>query len=85
MMKVYRFFIVLITVMLTLALSNPTLADRFTDTIEIYKKAESAQPFLKTHTNMRFSRLSERAASVSEAPTVKVGYTRVARSPVKPL
>ena len=45
--KIYRFSIMLITVMLALALSNPALADEFTDTIDIYKKSGSVQPFFK--------------------------------------
>ena len=47
MTKIHRFFIMLITVMLTLALSNPAAADKFTDTIEIYKKDGAVQPFFK--------------------------------------
>ena len=47
MMKIYRFSIMLITVMLALALSNPAAADKFTDTIEIYKKDGAVQPFFK--------------------------------------
>ena len=47
MTKIHRFFIMLITVMLALALSNPAAADKFTDTIEVYKKNGSVQPFFK--------------------------------------
>jgi len=47
MTKIHRFFIMLITVMLALALSNPAAADKFTDTIEIYKKDGAVQPFFK--------------------------------------
>ena len=46
-MKIYRFFMLLITVMLSLAISNSALADSFTDTIEIYKKDDSVQSFFK--------------------------------------
>ena len=46
-MKTYRFPIMLIMVMLALALSNPAQADKFTDTIDIYKKSGSVQPFFK--------------------------------------
>ena len=47
-MKRSRFFIMLITVMVALALSNPAQADKFTDTIEIFKKSDAVQPFLKS-------------------------------------
>lgn len=47
-MKRSRFFIMLITVMVALALSNPAQADKFTDTIEIFKKSNAVQPFLKS-------------------------------------
>ncbi|MBC2713566.1 MAG: hypothetical protein HGJ94_21975, partial [Desulfosarcina sp.] len=46
-MKTYRFSIMLITVMLALAFSNPAQADKFTDTIETYKKSGAVQPFFK--------------------------------------
>ncbi|MDL1978295.1 MAG: hypothetical protein LWX52_09405 [Deltaproteobacteria bacterium] len=46
-MKTYRFPIMLIMVMLALALSNPAQADKFTDTIDIYKKSGSVQPFFE--------------------------------------
>lgn len=46
-MKIYRFSIVLMMVVLVLALSSPVRADRFADTIEIYKKSEAVQPFFK--------------------------------------
>ena len=48
MMKRRGFFILLITVMVALSLSNPVLADKFTDTIDIFKKSEAVQPFLKS-------------------------------------
>ncbi len=47
MTKIYRFSIMLITVMLVLALSNPAAADKFTDTIEVYRKSGAVQPFFK--------------------------------------
>ncbi len=47
MTKIYRFSIMLITVMLVLALSNPAAADNFTDTIEVYRKSGAVQPFFK--------------------------------------
>lgn len=48
MMKLCRFFMLLITVMVALSLSNPSLADMFTDTVDIFKKSEAVQPFLKS-------------------------------------
>jgi len=49
MMKRSRFFIVLITVMVaSLGLSNPAQADKFLDTVKIFKKSEAVQPFLKS-------------------------------------
>jgi len=48
MMKRSRFFIVLITVMVALGLSNPAQADKFLDTVKIFKKSEAVQPFLKS-------------------------------------
>jgi lipid-binding SYLF domain-containing protein len=45
MKKNYCFPVVLIVVMAALVLSNPAHADKFTDTIEIYKKSEAVQPF----------------------------------------
>ena len=46
-MKINRFPILMIIFILALALANPVQADKFTDTIEIYKKSEAVQPFLK--------------------------------------
>ncbi len=43
-----RFSIMSITIILALALSNQALADSFTDTINVYKKDESVQPFFKS-------------------------------------
>jgi len=48
MKKNNRFPVVLIVVMAALVLSNPAHADKFTDTIEIYKKSEVVQPFFKS-------------------------------------
>jgi len=47
MKKKYRFPVVLIMIVTALILSNPAYADKFTDTIDIYKKSEAAQPFFK--------------------------------------
>jgi len=47
MKKNYRFPVVLIVVMVSLMLSVPAYADKFTDTIDIYKKSEAVQPFFK--------------------------------------
>jgi len=47
-MKINRFSILVIMFILALALANPVQADKFTDTIEVYKKSESAQPFFKS-------------------------------------
>jgi len=46
-MKMNRFSILIIMFILTLALTNPVHADKFTDTIDIYKKSEAVQPFFK--------------------------------------
>lgn len=40
-------FVVLILIMM-LGISQPVLADKFTDTIEIYKKSEAVKPFFKS-------------------------------------
>ena len=47
MIKIYRLSIILVTVMLALALSNPAQADKFADTIDIYKKSGAVEPFFK--------------------------------------
>jgi len=47
MKKNYRIPVVLITALMALAVSHPAQADKFTDTIEIYKKSEAVQPFFK--------------------------------------
>ena len=48
MRKNYRFPVVLIVVVVTLILSNPVHADKYTDTIDIYKKSEAVQPFFQS-------------------------------------
>ena len=48
MKQVYLFPIILIAVILALALSNTARADKFTNTIEIFKRSESTQPFFKS-------------------------------------
>ena len=47
MKKNYRFSVVLIVVVSALILSNPAHADKFTDTINVFKKSEAVQPFFK--------------------------------------
>ena len=46
-MKINRFPILMIMFILALALANPVQADKFTDTINVFKKSEAAQPFFK--------------------------------------
>ena len=47
-MKIYRFSIVTLTVIMAMALSIPAMADSYTDTIAIYKKSPAVQPFFKS-------------------------------------
>jgi lipid-binding SYLF domain-containing protein len=47
MKKNYRLSIVLIVVMGALILSIPAYADKYTDTIDVFKKSETVQPFFK--------------------------------------
>lgn len=47
MKKNYRFSVLLIVVVSALILSNPAHADKFTDTINVFKKSEAVQPFFK--------------------------------------
>lgn len=47
MKKNYRFPTVFIVVFAALILSNPAHADKFTDTIDVFKKSEVVQPFFK--------------------------------------
>jgi hypothetical protein len=60
-----------------LILSNPAHADKFTDTIDIYKKSEAVQPFSKMHMGMRFFRPS--AKPVSGVRTARARFTRVGK------
>ena len=48
MKKICFFPVILITVVFALALSSPAMADKFTNTIEIFKKSEAVQPFFKS-------------------------------------
>jgi lipid-binding SYLF domain-containing protein len=47
MKKNYRFPVMLIGVLAALILSIPAHADKFTDTIQVFKKSEAVQPFFK--------------------------------------
>ena len=47
MKKNYRFPVVLIVVVAALILSSPAHADKFTDTVNVFKKSEAVQPFFK--------------------------------------
>ncbi|MGD2029586.1 MAG: lipid-binding SYLF domain-containing protein [Desulfobacterales bacterium] len=47
MKKNYRFPVVLIVALAGLILSSPAHADKFTDTINVFKKSEAVQPFFK--------------------------------------
>lgn len=47
-MTIKRFPVVIIVCALALSLAIPVQADKFSDTIEIYKKSESVQPFFKS-------------------------------------
>jgi len=47
MKKNYFFPVVLIVVMAALILSIPAYADKYTDTIDVFKKSEVVQPFFK--------------------------------------
>jgi len=46
-MNTQRFSLLMIVTIMIVALATPSLADKFTDTIEIYKKSEAVQPFFK--------------------------------------
>jgi lipid-binding SYLF domain-containing protein len=48
-MKINRFPILMIMFILALALANPVQADKFTDTIEVFKTSEAVQPFFKSN------------------------------------
>ena len=47
MRKNYRFPVVLIMVVTALILSSPAHADKFSDTMNVFKKSEAVQPFFK--------------------------------------
>ena len=46
-MKINRFSILMIMFILALALANPVQADKYTDTVNVFKKSETVQPFFK--------------------------------------
>ena len=46
-MKINRFPILMIMFFLALALANPVQADKYTDTVNVFKKSEAVQPFFK--------------------------------------
>jgi lipid-binding SYLF domain-containing protein len=46
-MKINRFSILMIMFILALALANPVQADKYTDTVNVFKKSEAVQPFFK--------------------------------------
>ena len=46
-MKINRFPILMIILTLVLVLANPVQADKFTNTINVFKKSETVQPFFK--------------------------------------
>ena len=46
-MKINRFPILMIMFFLALALANPVQADKYTDTVNVFKKSETVQPFFK--------------------------------------
>ena len=46
-MKIYRFPIIILTVILAMAMSIPAMADSYSDTIAVYKKSSAVQPFFK--------------------------------------
>jgi lipid-binding SYLF domain-containing protein len=48
MKKNYLFPRAMITIVFALMLSSPAMADKFTDTIEIFKKSEATQPFFES-------------------------------------
>ena len=47
-MRKNYYFTIAITVVLVFAFVGPVKADKFSETIEVYKKAESVQPFFKS-------------------------------------
>lgn len=48
MKKIYLFPMIVIAIVFALALSTPAIADNFNNTIEIFKKSDSTQPFFKS-------------------------------------
>ena len=46
-MKVYRYSISVMAVILTLALAGPVQADKYTDTLEVFKKSDAVRPLLE--------------------------------------
>ncbi len=46
-MKINRFLILMIIFSLALVLANPVQADKFTNTVNVFKKSEAVQPFFK--------------------------------------
>ena len=46
-MKINRFPLLMMMFILALALANPVQADKFTDTVNVFKKSEAVQPFFK--------------------------------------
>jgi lipid-binding SYLF domain-containing protein len=47
-MKIYRFWMITLTVIMAMALSIPAMADSYKDTIAVYKKAPAVLPFFKS-------------------------------------
>jgi hypothetical protein len=47
-MNASRLIFLIGTVLLVMVFSNPVQADKFTDTIDVFKKSESVQPFFKS-------------------------------------
>lgn len=60
----------MVTIILVVAFSGPALADKYADTIDIYKKSEAVQPF--------FQPLAK-AALASGGPMARARSTRAAR------
>ena len=47
-MTIYRFPIIILTVILAMAMSIPAMADSYTNTIKIYRDSAAVQPFFKS-------------------------------------
>ena len=84
-MKIYRLSIVTLTVIMAMALSIPAMADSYTDTIAIYKKAPAVQPFFKSAYGYAVFPTIGKGGFVSVAHTEKGKYIRVAKSRAKHL